>query len=379
MASNTDNPFKFGSELAKGIYFVDREEDQEKLKKELKRGGRVVVYSDRRYGKTTLIVNVLDEMKKDGYLIAYLDVSTTPDKSLFISKYKSLFIKEKSAKWFIGWLKTNIPKIKISVGDVSIDASGLSQVELDQAFEKIVDLPQELAIEEKKRVIVALDEFHAINDLGPKVKNLLRSKLQHQDKVSYVFSGSEAHILQDMFAREDEPFYKSAIMFELHKIPREAYGKFIKRAFNSSGIQIDDSLIDFILESTYSNTYYTQELCHGLWDYCKVRKLTSIKKEELTKSIEQLISDQSAVYVKIWETLAPTYRKLLIGLVSETNPQVWSREFMTRMRLTAGAVDGAIRELTKRYLIEKRADGKIIIPDPFFKSWLIRKIGEPGY
>ena len=43
MASNTDNPFKFGGELAKGHYFVDREEEQEKLKRDLKRGGRVAV------------------------------------------------------------------------------------------------------------------------------------------------------------------------------------------------------------------------------------------------------------------------------------------------------------------------------------------------
>jgi hypothetical protein len=324
-------------------------------------------------------VNVLDELKKEGCFTAYLDVSTTPDKSLFISKYKSLFIKEKSAKWFMDWLKTNIPKIKISVGDVSIDASGLSAVELDQAFEKIIDLPQELATEEQKRVVVALDEFHEINDLGPKVKNLLRSKLQFQDKVSYVFSGSEAHVLQDMFEREDEPFYKSASMFELHKIPREAYGKFIKSAFNSSGIQIDDKLIEFVLESTDSNTYYTQELCHGLWDHCKVRKLETVKKDDLKKAVEQVVSDQSAVYVKTWENLPPTYRKLLIGLVSEPDPKVWSKEFMTRMRLSDGAVDKATKELTKRYLIEKGSDKKLIIPDPFFRSWLVQKLTEPGY
>lgn len=375
MSSRDTNPFKFGGELARGKYFVDREEERQKLRKDLKNGERIVVYSVRRYGKTTLIVNVLEELRDEGCITAYLDVSTTPDISLFISKYKSLFIQEKSMEWFFGWLKTNIPKIKISVGDITIDASALSNAELTQAFEKIIDLPQELGKREKKRVVVALDEFHEIVDLGMNTKKLLRSRLQFHDNVSYVFSGSEAHILQDMFQKSNEPFYKSAKMFELHKIPKEAYTKFIRAAFISSGIKISDKLIDEVLEHTDSSTYYTQQLCHELWNVCKVRQKGIAETTELSAAITQVVSDQSAVYEKTWDNLAPTYRKLLIGLVSENHPKVWSTEFKGKMRLSVGAIDKAIKELVRQYLIE-RDEKKIVIPDPFFKTWLTKKLSE---
>src|SRR2546430_9177487 len=99
------NPFKFASDIAKGEYFADRKDEIRDLKHQLKQGARILIYSARRYGKTALIMNVLDELSKEGLQTAYFDVSTAPDKSLFISKYKSLFIKAGTKEWFFEWAK----------------------------------------------------------------------------------------------------------------------------------------------------------------------------------------------------------------------------------------------------------------------------------
>ena len=90
MSAGFTNPFKFGSDIAKGEYFADREKEIRELKQQLKDGARIVLFAARRYGKTALIMNVLDELANEKHLTAYFDVSTAPDKSLFVSKYKSL-------------------------------------------------------------------------------------------------------------------------------------------------------------------------------------------------------------------------------------------------------------------------------------------------
>jgi AAA+ ATPase superfamily predicted ATPase len=380
------NPFKFGSDIARGrTYFADRESEMKKLRDWLKEGERVVVFCSRRLGKTALIVNALDDLSKEGYLTAYLDVSTTPSKSLFVSKYRSLFIEEKTREWFIDWIRRNLPKIKVALGEAKLDLSELSKEELDEAFDKILDLPQQLASKYKKKVVVAFDEFHEIGSLDSgSAENLMRSKFQFHDRVTYVFSGSKAHLLQDMFESKGKPFYKSAQMFELQKIPRELYSKFITRAFRSSGITIKEITVDEILSRTELNTYYTQQLCHEIWDVCKLDGRTSVEHQDVERAIDQVISNQSAVYEKIWEDLAPSYRKVLIGMVRHNlsgDQQLWSKEFRQENRLSVGSIDKAIKHLTDDYLIEKRsqeransgASGGFAIPDPFFVKWLSRR------
>lgn len=377
------NPFKFGSDIARGrTYFADREREMERLKEWVKEGERVVVFCSRRLGKTALIVNVLDDLSKEDYLTAYLDVSTTPSKSLFVSKYRSLFIKEKTREWFIDWIRRNLPKIKVALGEAKLDLSELSKEELDEAFDKILDLPQQLASKYKKKVVVAFDEFHEIGGLDSgSAENLMRSKFQFHDRVTYVFSGSKAHLLQDMFESKGKPFYKSAQMFELQKIPRELYSKFITRAFRNSGIAIKEITVDEILSRTELNTYYTQQLCHEIWDVCKLDGRASVEQQDVERAIDQVIANQSAVYEKIWEDLAPSYRKVLIGMVRHnlsSDQQLWSKEFRQENRLSVGSIDKAIKHLTDDYLIEKRSQeraksgtsGGFAIPDPFFVKWL---------
>ena len=78
--------------MRKVHFFADRERDKEKLETELKGGEREVIFCARRLGKTALVVNVLKDLSRQGYITAYLDVSTATSKSLFVAKYGSLLI-----------------------------------------------------------------------------------------------------------------------------------------------------------------------------------------------------------------------------------------------------------------------------------------------
>jgi len=369
------NPFKFASDIAKGEYFADREKEMRDLRYQLKQGARILIYSARRYGKTALIMNVLDELVKEKHQTAYFDVSTAPDKSLFISKYKSLFIKAGTREWFFDWAKKNLPKIKLSLGDLEIDLSGLSDSDLDVAFDRIIDLPQQLGSKTGRRVIVALDEFHEVRSLDSKrTENLLRSKFQSHDKVSYVFSGSKHHVLQDMFETSGSPFYKSARIFELKRIPKDAYAEFITSRFKKTKIVIHKDQVGEILSKTDSHTYFTQQLCHELWDVCRVREHFVVQNEDIPTAITQVVLNQSAVYEKTWEDLSLGYRKLIIGILKIGGRQVWSEAFKKETRLSDGAIEKGLKYATENYLIEKESNGKYQIPDVFFREWLEKKL-----
>lgn len=363
------NPFKYGTDIPTGKYFADREDETRQLINDIKKGQRVMLFSLRRYGKTSLIHNVLLELEKQGFIVAYIDISTVIDKIAFIDKYKSLFIKKVSKQWFIDWAQKFLSKIKIQYEDMTLDFSGLKEIEVDKAFGNIIDLPEKLANKNKKRVVIAFDEFQSIIQLdGEKVENLLRSKIQFHKNVSYVFSGSKHHILLDMFTTPAKPFYKSAKITELKKIPEKEYSAFIKERFKDHRIKIDDSIINRILEQTENHTYYVQQLCHEIWDACKLANENRVTEKHIEFAFEAVLSNQKSIFEARWERLSSGYRRFLIGILT-IEESIWSKEFKEATNLTEGGIQKAVKVLSEDYIIEKTED-RVIIPDIFFKTWM---------
>ena len=76
------NPFRYG-EVVTGEDFADRETELENLTRSLKAGQTIFLISPRRYGKTSLIMNALDKLQKEGFYTAYIDLFK-------VSSFKSL-------------------------------------------------------------------------------------------------------------------------------------------------------------------------------------------------------------------------------------------------------------------------------------------------
>ena len=69
------NPFKFGKEVS-GYQFYDRHDVCEKLYRLLKSGtSNIVLYAPRRYGKTSLVLKVLERFNLESVPSIYFDVS----------------------------------------------------------------------------------------------------------------------------------------------------------------------------------------------------------------------------------------------------------------------------------------------------------------
>src|SRR5450756_849688 len=72
-----ENPFRHGS-IVTGEYFVDRELERTELELDMRSGQNVALVSPRRYGKTSLVLTVAQQLRTQGVLVAYLDLLTTP-------------------------------------------------------------------------------------------------------------------------------------------------------------------------------------------------------------------------------------------------------------------------------------------------------------
>ena len=79
------NPFRYGA-LAFDEAFTDRERELRELKSDIRNGQDVVIFAPRRYGKSSLVLRAVAELRRQGVLTAQVDLMTTPTREKLAEK-----------------------------------------------------------------------------------------------------------------------------------------------------------------------------------------------------------------------------------------------------------------------------------------------------
>jgi hypothetical protein len=101
----------------------------------------------------------------------------------------------------------------------------------------------------KQKLLVIFDEFQEIASYSEQgFEKRLRSHIQKHSNVAYIFSGSQKHILSQMFNASDRGFYQMATSYPLHRIELQHYIKWAKVIFAKKSIALDNNTISDIVE-----------------------------------------------------------------------------------------------------------------------------------
>lgn len=376
------NPFVFG-DVVKGEYFTDREDEIKEIKLDLSSSQNILLFSPRRYGKTSLILKVLDELKKENLITVYVDLFRITSAATFIKIYTASITKAAATKLdeAVQFLKdhfpTIAPKVIIKAGEPTefeFDFEA-SKKDLDTVLDDLYDLPQKVAAKRKKQIIVVFDEFQEIATLNIPIERAMRAKIQHHDKVTYCFMGSKRHLMDELFQDKNKPLYRIAKCVPLGKIPTSKFKAFIHSRFKSGGITIEENLINEILKITACHPYYTQQLCHEIFNLCFSKKETSaVSSKDIEMAEDKCISAQSYAYSTIWDSLSGKQKDLILALALNPQGNIYSHDFLSKHGLGVPAtVQTAIKALEKKGFSD-RQNGSYSISDIFFVEWIKRKI-----
>ena len=374
-----ENPFVYGK-VARGEYFADREEEIEELTADIASGQNVILFSPRRYGKTSLILEVLDRVKGEGFLTVYLDLFKVTSEEAFIAAYakeiarlqgggiRSMLRKVKDL------LPRLVPKVVVKSEETGVevefefDPRGERAPLLDDLFEAVATVSSQ----QGKRAVVVFDEFQEIAgwDEEGRVERQMRAHFQLHQSVSYIFMGSKRHLMQELFQNKNRPFYRFGKHLPLGKIPRDKFAKFIQKRFRETGFQVDSEAIEEVLQTTEDHPYYTQLLCHILW--ARGREEKTITKEDVSQAVQEVFLREAHAFYDLWEMLPLKARQLLVALAKEESSQVqlYSNDFLRKHNLgPASSVQRAIARLLEEEVLE-RVDGGYQYTDVFFKRWV---------
>lgn len=357
-----ENPFKFGT-IVDGAYFIDREDEMTRVSSFIKGENHLILISPRRFGKTSLIMKV---MNGSGRTFLYLDmqliISVEDFASQLLKRVYRLFPVQKLKGFFKSFRL--IPSVILNpvTGETEISFKpGSNQLE---PIEDVLNLIEKLG-SGKRKIIVILDEFQEIFRIGNGLDRMLRSVMQVHKYINYIFSGSSESMIREIFERKSSPFYHFGSLMSLGKIPHQKFAGFLNEKF----AELTDKYLTVtkeILGISDSHPYYTQQLAFAVWEL--------LNRTEFTPGIvetaaNEIVRSHDNDFERLWNGLNRTDMTILTGMsLSDSSPlsDEFSNQFGTGATST---VFSALQRLTGKGILIK--DGqKYNVDDPFFKRWI---------
>jgi len=377
------NPFVYG-EVVPGEAFVDREVELDRLIGDLAGGQKVFLISPRRYGKSSLVRQALDGLVRRGALTLEVTVSSYSSYLAFLEGYAralaSLETKwDRARSWLADAIQTTRPELRYEPKD-----SGLGRVsvafplvrtdrDVNRLANEIFAMPGQVAAARKRPVVVALDEFQAIESFnGGSVEHALRAAAQHQRQVGYVFAGSEPSLMEKMIGPR-RPFYKAGPVIRLEKIPADVFAAFLERRFTKSGIKPEPGLGAAIVDLAGNLPYDVQRLAHETWDDVRGVGGRRAGLEHLHATLSRLLNEQETVFEAIWQRLTLAQRGVLRAVVLQGGRELLSADTRSRHRLGgASSIQTSLAALVKQDLLLKEGPRYVVV-DSLLREWVARK------
>jgi uncharacterized protein len=373
------NPFRYGA-LALDEAFTDREAEIGELKSDVANGQDVVVFAPRRYGKSSLVWRVSQELIREGVLVASVNLMTTPTKEKLAEKLaktihddiaSALFRAKERLRVFSGLRVT--PIVTVDPEDAAFSfrfESGLLPEDVDATIERLLELPGRLAGDRRRRAALVLDEFQEVVEIDPNLPKLMRLVFQEQPEVAHVYLGSKRHMMERIFNDENEPFWRSAKQMELGVIPPPLFRGYIEQRFRRTKRKVDAEVVDAVLGVTHGHPYATQELCYFLWEATAANARAD--RQRLEAALSKVVQSEHAHFSLIWDRAAKTQRLVLLALAVESGRPL-SSDYRRRHRLpAASSVQRALQALVQDELVARESKGQYRIAEPFLGEWIRR-------
>lgn len=370
------NPF-YLKEIPIDAAFCDREKELSDLISYAKANTNVVLFSPRRYGKTSLSKRVQSRLASDGALTAYCDlfgvtsieeISGRIAKSIYTVTQKNEGFFRKAIRFITSFRPVLSPSpdggISVSV-QPAFKTGGLDI--LDDTMESLERFIHDVSMP----VHVAFDEFQEITEVEKSIgiEGVLRHYIQ-KIQCAFLFIGSRRRILLDIFNNRKRPFFQSSINYELKPLSDNDLIPFIVSQFKTAGKLIEKEDASKICQLVSNHPYYVQKFCFFLYEQIDKQ----VTQQDILEINEAVIESERVVFESILQGLTTKQIAMLSALAKEPTAKVYSANYMAQYNLgSTGGIQQSIDVLSKKDLIEKdRRTGVWVVVDPVFKNWLIR-------
>jgi AAA+ ATPase superfamily predicted ATPase len=333
-----------------------------------------LLVSPRRYGKTSLALHAIHQTKLP---YAQIDLFAAVDEQ---DVERSVL---KGVGKLISRMET-IPKRALVLASEIFDGSHISailnkvelSIEINKKREKpaynvldILERLERLAQKTDQKIILFFDEFQCLNEITPDhaMESVFRQAAQLTKSISFIFSGSNRHLLNQMFEDRNRPFYKLCERIVLNRISNEAYTKQINKAAHKLWkSELSARVLEAIFYYSEKHPYYINLLCSRAF-----LENTLLTADSIAQIWHQYVIEERSSVASEVELLSKSQRKLLTVLsrTGGTNAPL-GKEFTQLANISKTTIDQSLSFLEKRDYLYRDNQGYIRVLDPLIKTVL---------
>jgi len=373
-----ENPFIYGVATF-GKWFTDREEDAKRLLMNFTHGINTIIISPRRWGKTSLVLKVANQLNNKNLKIVTLDVFSCRSADEFYRAFATAIIKQTTSKWeewsenarkFLSGLTPKISFGSDPINDFSISFDLSNKRILD---EEVLNLPLKIAREKGIRIVVCIDEFQQVAEFDDSItfQKKLRSYWQLQAQcVSYCLYGSKKHMMKKLFSKQSMPFYKFGDIIFLQKIGPEYWVPFIQQRFEETGKSISQNLALQICETVENHSSYVQQFAWLIWIHTQ-QETTLV---DFNDAYKDLLNQNTPLYYGYMEGLTSLQINFLRAVADGVEDQFSRKETLFIYNLgTSANISRLKKSLEQKELIDI-TEKRVTFNDPVFRIWFKKEI-----
>lgn len=350
--------------------FINRKSELQNLVAGLKHNKDYVLIAPRRFGKKALAKKALEELQKDkNYLPIHIDLMFYSGGSIR-SIAEGIINKCLNALGIAGKIRQIWNHVDFSI-NLKLHYKDLELEPIIQLFkegtgedewrllEEALALPEKIAQKKNKKVVVFYDEFGEMDSFSDRAIKVFRSVLQHHEKVSYLFAGSQETLMNKIFLDKSGAFYRFGELIYLKELTKTDVFTYLAENYK----HVAPEVISELLERLKGHPYYTSLVIEHFSLYPQIGKnIQNFYQYFQTVLIPQEEAYLTLQVLKIKERIntLDVMRILSMGL----NPY-------QELALKEQQVYAALSILEIGGYIRREGRGNYIITDPLLEFFLI--------
>jgi hypothetical protein len=201
----------------------------------------------------------------------------------------------------------------------------------------------------------------------------LRTQIQRCPNASFIFSGSQRHLMSKMFLSPSRPFYQSVVPMSLEPIPFDRYWTFAESLFaKNGGRRITKDVVEEVHRRFVGVTANVQRIMNILYMQTPAGEVCT--KDMIAPAIDTYLQMSSEAYETLLRQMPEKQRNVFLAIAAEGRVKsISGGQFVRKYRLpSVSSVVSAVKGLLEKDFITE-TDGEYYVYDHFFRLWMQRR------
>jgi len=355
-----------------GRELIGREQEINEIIQTIKAGQSVALIAPRRFGKTSIMMEVLNRLNSEKYYTGNIDIFTIPDIDQLafeitfqVLKNRKLDEALKKLRYNLGEILTNIKFRKEVEGSEFILSFGKPQKDRWEQLKSSVRFIESFALKYNKKICFAFDEFGDIEKLdGTEIVKLFRGIIQNQKQSVYIFSGSYESVMNKIFVTSKSPFYRMVKIIEPGFVKKDDLIKFTEKKFNELNVSFDREIIIRGVGLTKGHPYYIRLFIQEYY----FQYLQDGKPSDPEVIFNKMMLSENNYLEKLWDEISnkKETRLVFIKIIATGKPY-------TEIDNKGINISRAINELRGKGLIFTDESG-YVVSDPLLEKFVKERV-----